>query len=274
MPRSLSAVESRLMERLEWDKKPIITIEEAMTILDCSYEYARQVLRRLADNAWLARITPGTYEVIPAERGAHAFVDTNPLFIGSTLVTPYYFSYATAAFFHGLSTQAAATVYVATPKRVWRRLVTVRDKEYRLVYQPAHKYFGSVEVDAYGSAVMMANPEKTIIDSLDRPAYSGDIPEIAGMISRGKTRLDWQILADYALRFRSQALLQRLGFLADLLEVPLGTETRTRILGAVGRSYPYLGAPSRWGTGGDYNSIWRVVDNVPRDRLLAEIEVR
>jgi predicted transcriptional regulator of viral defense system len=274
MPRSLSAVESRLMEQLEWDKKPIVSIEEAMTILDCSYEYARQILRRLARDGWLARIRSGTYEVIPAERGPHAFVDTNPLFIGSTLVTPYYFSFATAAFFHGLSTQAAATVYLATTKRVGRRRVAVRGKEYRLVYQPTYKFFGSVEVDAYGSPVMMAEPEKTVVDSLDRPAYSGDIPEIAGMISRGKARIDWQVLADYALRFRSQALLQRLGFLADLLDVPLGAETRDRILRAIGRSYPYLGRPGRWGTGGRYDDTWRIVDNVPREQMLAEIEVR
>ena len=109
MARPLSALESRLILRLEWEKQPVVTLEEAMAILGVSYDQARQVLSRLARRRWLAPIVPGKYELIPAERGEYAFPDTNPLFIGSVLVKPYYFSCATAAFFHGLSTQAAAT---------------------------------------------------------------------------------------------------------------------------------------------------------------------
>jgi predicted transcriptional regulator of viral defense system len=97
MSRSLSALESQLIMHLEWEKQPVVTIEQAMTILDCSYDHARQVLHRLARRRWLAPITAGTYELIPAERGEHAFSDPNPLFIGSTLIEPYYFSFATAA---------------------------------------------------------------------------------------------------------------------------------------------------------------------------------
>ncbi|MCP4549295.1 MAG: hypothetical protein GY835_22815 [bacterium] len=245
-----------------------------MTILDCSYDHARQVLHRLARRRWLAIITPGTYELIPAERGEHAFADTNPLFIGSTLVTPYYFSFATAAFFHGLSTQASATVYIATTTRKGRRLRIVRGKAYRMVVQPETKFFGATEVDAYGSRVMMAEPEKTVVDSLDRPAYAGDVPEVAAMLWRGKVRLDWERLADYAARVQSQALVQRLGYLADMLSLSVQGVIRDRLLAGVGKSTPYLGRPNQWGTGGDYDATWRIVDNVPRQELLSEIEVR
>jgi predicted transcriptional regulator of viral defense system len=273
MPRSLSSVESRLILHLEWEQQPVVTIEETMDILDCSYNHARQILHRLTERCWLARITPGTYELIPAGRGEHAFPDTNPLFLGSTLVEPYYFSFATAAFFHGLSTQASATVYIATTARKGRRLLTVRGKRCRLVVQPDHKFFGAVEVDAYGSQVMMARPEKTVVDALDRPQYAGDVPEIAGMLRRGRGQLDWSRLADYALRFRSQALVQRLGYLADLLDVRLGTGVRDQFLAGVGKSTSYLGRTGEWGTGGDYDATWRIVDNVPRRELLAEIEI-
>jgi predicted transcriptional regulator of viral defense system len=273
MPRPLSPLESKLILHLEWEKQPMVTIEQAMDVLDCPYDHARQVLHRLAQRRWLARITPGVYELIPAERGEHAFPDTNPLFIGSTLVEPYYFSFATAAFFHGLSTQAVATVYIATTVRKGRRLFTVRGKTYRLVVQPEHKFFGAVKVDAYGSRVMMAEPEKTVVDALDHPEYAGDVPEIAAMLWRGKGRLDWDQLVNYALRVQSQSLVQRLGYLADLLDVPLVSAARERLLGGIGKSTPYLGRTGQWGTGGDYDATWRVVDNVPRRELFSEIEV-
>ena len=197
----------------------------------------RQLLHRLARRRWLAPITPGKYELIPAERGEHAFPDTNPLFIGSTLVESYYFSFATAAFFYGLSTQASATVYIATSVRPRQRLLTVRGKSYRLIFQPPHKFFGAVEVDAYGSRVMMAEAEKTVVDALDQPVYAGDIPEIAAMLRRGQGRLDWSHLVDYALRFRSQALVQRLGYLADLLRLPLEAPARDRLLAGATQSH-------------------------------------
>jgi predicted transcriptional regulator of viral defense system len=273
MSRSLSALESQLILHLEWEKQPVVTIEETMAILGVSYDQARQILSRLARRRWLAPIVPGKYELIPAERGEFAFSDTNPLFIGSVLVQPYYFSYSTAAFFHGLSTQAAATVYIATTTRR-EGLLVVRDKEYRLVLQPPHKFFGAMEVDAYGSRVQMAEPEKAILDSLDRPQYAGDIPEVAAMLWRGQGRLDWLRLAEYAQRFRSQSLVQRLGRLADLLSLPMSDEARTHLLDRVGKNTCYLGQPGRWGRGGEYNATWQVVDNVPRRELLGDIEVR
>ena len=274
MSRSLSDLEAKLILHLEWEKQPLVTIEDTMAILDCSYDHARQLLHRLSRRRWLIPLTPGKYELIPAERGEHAFPDTNPLFVGSALVEPYYFSFATAAFFHGLSTQASATVYIATPVRTSRRLYQVRGKQYRLVFQAPHKFFGAEEVDAYGSRVSMAEPEKTIVDALDRPEYAGDIPEIAGMLQRGQGRLGWDKLAEYGLRFQSQALVQRLGYLIDLLRLSVPEQARGLLLSGVGRSTPYLGRPRHWGTGGEYDSTWRIVDNVPRQELLAEIQVR
>ena len=274
MPRSLSDLESRLILHLEWEKQPVVTIQEAMAILDCSYDHARQLLHRLTRRRWLAPLTPGKYELIPAERGEHAFPDTNPLFIGSALVEPYYFSFATAAFYHGLSTQASATVYIATSVRRGRRLYQVRGKEYRLVLQPPHKFFGAVEIDAYGSRVSMATPEKTIVDALDRPEYAGDIPEIAGMLQHGSSRLNWETLAGYALQFKSQALIQRLGYLVDLLQLPVPSQARDRLLAGIRKSTCYLGRPGQWGTGGEYTPTWQIVDNVPRQELRAEIEIR
>ena len=189
-------------------------------------------------------------------------------------MTLYAFSFATAAFFHALSTQASATVYIATPVQKKRRLLTVRGKTYRLVVQPPHKFFGSAQVDAYGTQVIMAEPEKTVVDCLDRPDYAGDIPEIAAMLWRGKGRLDRERLAGYALQMQSQALVQRLGYLTDLLDVPFDEPIRARLLAAVGKSTPYLGRPSQWGTGGEYDATWRIVDNVPRQELRAEVEIR
>jgi predicted transcriptional regulator of viral defense system len=271
--RSLSSLESRLILHLEWDKQAVVTIEDTMQILNISYEYARQVLHRLSRDRWLMMIKPGKYELIPADRGEYAFPDTNPLFIGNALVEPYYFTFSTAAFFHGLTTQASQMVYLVTNHGRPGRML-VREKEYRIVLQPQHKFFGFTEVDAYGTKVNMADIEKTIVDCLDRPEYAGDIPEIAGMLRLGKSRIEWPKLVEYAALFQSQSLLQRLGYLADRLDLPIDTKIRDTLLAeASGTTKCYLGQTRRWQTGGKYNATWRVVDNIPHQELFSEVEV-
>jgi predicted transcriptional regulator of viral defense system len=68
-------------------------------------------------------------------------------------------------------------------------------------------------------------------------------------------------------------LIQRLGYLLDLLQLPLADEARGTLAAGVGKSTPYLGRRAKWGIGGEYDSTWRIVDNIPRHELLAEIEV-
>ena len=273
MSRPLSPLESKLILHLEWEKQPTVTIKETIQILDCSYDHARQILHRLAQHQWLSPIAPGKYEFIPANRGVHAFVDTNPFFIGSTLIEPYYFSFATAAYFYGLSTQAPATVYIATNGGRARRLL-VRDKNFQIVVQPAHKFFGAVEVDAYGSRVMMADLEKTLVDCLDRPSFAGGVPEVAAMLWRGKDRFDWNRLTDYAFCFQSHSLIQRLGYLIDTLQASVSQPIRQKLIAHIGTSTSYLGRREHWNQRGEYNATWRIVDNVPRRELVSEIEVR
>jgi predicted transcriptional regulator of viral defense system len=140
-----------------------------------------------------------------------------------------------------------------------------------LVVQPPHKFFGAIEVNAYGSQVQMGEPEKAVLDCLDRPKYAGDIQEVAAMLWRGKGRLAWSRLVGYALRYRSQSLVQRLGYLVDVLEIPLGADERQRLLSRAGKATCYLGQPGPWQQGGNYDATWRVVDNVPRPELFMEI---
>lgn len=273
MARSLSALESKLIMHLEWKKQSSVTIQQAKSILSVSDNYARLVLHRLAQDHWLAPIKPGTYELIPAERGEHAFVDTNPYFAGSLLVQPYYFAYSTAAYFHGLSTQSPAIVYLATPTSK-THLRRVRNKDYRIVKFSKPKFFGYTEVEALGLRVWMSDVEKTILDCLHRPQYAGGIPDVAVLLGRGQTNVQWERLVDYALRFQSSPLIQRLGYLCEVIQAPLAEGLREKLLSRIGQGNTYLGSWHQWGKGGDFNGTWRVVDNIPRRELLAEVLVR
>jgi len=61
--------------------------------------------------------------------------------------------------------------------------------------------------------------EKTIIDCLFIPEYAGGITEITKAIYKIKDKIDYSKILQYAKCFNSQAVIKRLGFLLELLEI-------------------------------------------------------
>lgn len=272
MARTLSSLESRLILSLEWEKQPFLTIRQAGQVLSVSDDRARVILHRLVKKGWLAPVVPGIFELIPAERGEVAFVDTNPLALGSVLAEPYAFAYSTAAYFYGLTTQASTMVFLQTNAGK-THTVTARGKAYRVIAVPDDLFFGIETANAYGSSVKMTDPEKTVLDSLFRPETSGDIPEVAAMLWQGKNRFDWQKLTDYAFMFKSQSLIQRLGFLLDELNIEIPLTQRERLLQQVDKNFCYLGRRAKWEQGGKQNTTWQVIQNIPENEIQAEIQI-
>ena len=271
MPRTLSGLESKLVMELEWQEKKLVTLQDVMRILGCSYGHARKLAHQLEKKRWLDRLQPGKYQFIPASRGSEAVPDMNPLLVGSVLVEPYYYSYATANHFYGFSPQVPATVYIATTKS--KPLTEIRGVEYRFVSLKPSKFFGYRKTTVYATDVMMAEPEKAVVDSLDKMSYAGGIIEAAGVVHSARNRVDLDRLADYALQMGTRALVQRLGYLLETLGDTLPPELEEKLLDSIGNSKAYLGSISRWGTGGDYSSKWQVVVNVPEAQLAGEIRV-
>jgi predicted transcriptional regulator of viral defense system len=147
----------------------------------------------------------------------------------------------------------------------------VRDKDYRLVKFSKQQFFGYTEVEALGLRVWISDVEKTILDCLYRPQYAGGIPDVAVLLRRGQMNVQWERLVDYAPRFQSSPLIQRLGYLCEILKVPLAESLREKLLSRIGQGNTYLGSWHQWSKGGDFNSTWRVVDNIPHRELLAEV---
>ena len=69
---------------------------------------------------------------------------------------------------------------------------------------------------------MCSGLEKTFIDCLFKPDYAGGIVEIARAIYTSKNKIEFNKLLEYAERFKSQAVIKRLGFLLETLKIKTG----------------------------------------------------
>lgn len=269
--RSLSKNEAKVVLDLEWRSRTSVTLAELRQMLGASESYARFFAHKLVQKGWLERLRPGLFRLVPATRGREGVADANPLAVGAVLVSPYFFSFGTACTQHGLTEQVFAEVYIACQER--RRPVVVHSRRYLFIEVPPPRFFGFTEQAVLGEPVQMATLERALLDALDRPQHAGGLGEVSRIVSRAAARISWPALLDLARRWRAAAVLQRLGFLLDLhaAEVPADARFELRAL-TQGASKIQLGPRAQWGHAGKLAQPWNVVENVPRDVLIASVD--
>lgn len=271
MERTLSRTEAKVVLELEWRDQKTVTLAELREALSASNSYARKFAHRLVQKGWLERLRPALFQFVPADRGREGVADTHPLTAGAVLVHPYFFSFGTACTHHGLTEQVFAEVYLACRQR--RRCETIRGKRHVFVYVPEERFFGYEETNVLGQAVQMATIERALLDAIDRPRHAGGISEVSRIAARATSRLSWVALLELLRRWRSSALVQRVGYFLDLHSIDVPTEARGALLELVlPHSKIQLGSRRKWGTSGKLVRPWNVVENVPRDVLLPKGE--
>jgi len=170
------------------------------------------ILSRLEDRGFIERIEKGKYLIIPlgSEKGKytlHEFV------IGSYLVEPSAISYWSALHYYGMTEQIPSTVFVQTPARKKKSQMNIFGLNYRIVRIKKEKFYGLRKEWIEEVPVNITDKEKTIIDCLDKPQYSGGIIEVAKALKTGS--LDHERLSEYALKIDNFAVVRRLGYLCD-----------------------------------------------------------
>ena len=274
--RRLSPEEARLVIKWEAEKKTIIRVPDVQDALHCSSDYAYFLLHKLERKGWLERIRAGVYQFVPAAYGyPEKIPPANAFVVGAALIDPYYFSYCTSNSYYGFTTQMPFTLFIATTKK--KAKVEWQSVTFKFVTLSKHKFFGYRIERVLDTDVYIAEPEKSLVDSFDKPHYAGGIEQLVRIIWRGFRKIDQEKLVDYTIRMKSHALVQRLGFIIDFLTregliKSMSSDLRKLLLDSVGKAPIYLDPrrPRR----GSFSKEWRVICNVSRDQLLSEIEVR
>jgi len=274
--QQLSPDETRLVARWESEKKAMVRASDVQEALDCTVDYAYFLLHNLERKHWLERVTRGLYQFIPLSYGYPERVPpSNSFVIGAVLIEPYYFSYYTSNSHYGFTTQMPFTLFMATTKK--KPGIEWAGGAFKFVTLSKRKFFGYRREKVFDAEVNIADPEKSLVDSFDKPRYAGGMEQLVRITWRGLPRVKKEKLVEYAVRMSSHALIQRLGFIIDFLVKedlvkPLPRNLRDKMLGHVGKAAIYL--DSRKPRTGEFSREWRIINNVSRGQLLSEIEIR
>lgn len=263
--KTLGKESAALFTSLASQGKLVFSIEDAQESTGKHYQATVQSLYRLAKAGWLVGLGSGKYAIVSPEAGSEAIPAANRLVIGRELVgdVPYYFSYDTALSQHNLITRPVVDVKIATPRRLQNKQVL--KIKYNFITSKQEDIWGTEFAwVSEGERIVVSDPERTIIDCLARPDLSGGVVEVAAALKIGANVFDWEKLMAYAKRFDTQAVIKRLGFLLELLDLTAQSnldDLHEEISSSYAMLDPYL--PDE----GKYTSRWKLKINIDPDNL-------
>lgn len=241
-----------------------------MQVLPDSNETAvRKLLSDMTKHGLLMRLKEGLFYIIPYELDAEFFIPDWHVLAGFlTSGTDHYIGYYSALQIHGLITQPSLKEQIVVAKQLRPSEIKIKDVPFQFIYHNEKHFFGIKKIwtDSF-NRVACSDLEKTFIDCLFKPDYAGGTVEIAKAIYTAKDKIRWQQLLDYAIKFDSQAVVKRLGFLLETLG--LGSEITDKLQQMKTSSYALL--DTELPKNGKRISRWNILQNLATETIKSAI---
>jgi predicted transcriptional regulator of viral defense system len=218
----ISTQSSKLLSYFNERNRVCFNYTEAFTALPKSNEGAvKELLSDMTKRGLLMRLKESVYYIIPYEQNSSSFMPDWHL-IAENLVndTAHYIGYYSALQIHNLITQPSLKEQIVVSKQLRPSVIKIKNVAFQFIYHNESHFFGAkkIWIDNFNK-VACSDLEKTIIDCLFKPSYAGGIVEIARAIYISKGKIKFDTLYEYIKKFNSQAVIKRLGFLLELLDI-------------------------------------------------------
>ena len=267
--RTLGRNEARVVLTFREEKRSIVRAAEIIALLG-NERKGRKVTQSLVRKGWLTRLVGGRYLFIPPEYGPENLGENNVLALASAVVEPCYVGWWAAASYHSFTTQRPVTTCVATRRQYPSR--TIEGNLIRFVPLIERKFFGFQEYEVFGRKAMISSPAKTVVDCVDRVDLAGGPAEAARIVHGAESTVRAKEILEAALQMKSAAMLQRLGFLLDLVGWVWADPLRRRLRYAIPRTTRNVfGRTERREGDVGYVPQWGLIVHARAADLLADV---
>ena len=251
--RELSAQEAEFLSRLAAEGRTIFSTNEARSFWG-NAAYTANVLNQLVRKRWIQRLERGVYMIIPLEAGPERAWSENALVIVPHLIRPAAVAYWSALHYWNMTEQVPRTVFVQCTRR--KRAVEILGVRFRFVTIKPSRFFGVAQRTIDGKPIVVTDREKTVLDAAARPDLSGGSVHLAAALRTAHTEIDWMRLDHYLERWDDRVAVKRLGYLLEVLSLPIPDQTtrltrwQTTVSSGISRLDPSLPAAgpivTRW----------------------------
>lgn len=245
---SISKSEFLILESIRSSNLMVFSPKDIERLMGMERTRCYQLVSRMKQKGLISEIENGKYVTITPSPGPDI------LSVAPYIVFPAYLSFWTALSFHGFTEQLPLTIFVVTTKR--KQKIEHNGMQIRFITLSPSRFFGYLRVDG----MIMADKEKSLIDSLLLPRYAGGMIELAKCLSNAWKEIDVKMLIDYALRMKNKSLIKRLGYLTKVLDLPIEPSLIRVLKDNIGRGYSLLDPSGP--KGGGYDREWMLRENI------------
>lgn len=204
--KSLSENEAYVVESIKSEDLLVFGVDEIKALSGWEKTRIHNTLSNLNRKGHIVRIKKGIYTLED-----HLF--DNLFGVMTDAVKPSYISFWTALSYHGFTEQQVSMIQLVSTKQFDD--FEVRDKKVEISTFKPERFFGYEDI---GGAVM-ANKEKSLVDSLFMPRKCGGLKEYIKCLKNGYRRLDTDMFREYIIEFGNRSLVSRMGYLLESLDL-------------------------------------------------------
>ncbi len=250
--------------------KDCFDYSEAMIALPHSNESAlKELLSDMVKRGLLMRLKKGLYYIIPYEQEAETFMpDWHLVAENLTKGNKHYIGYYSALQIHNLITQPSLKEQIVVAKQMRPSTLKIKNTPFRCSNHNEKHYFGSkkIWIDSFNK-VECSDLEKTFVDCLFKPDYAGGIVEVARAIYTSKDKIKFDKLLEYTGRFKSQAVIKRLGYILETLEIESGITKKLQ----KAKTPSYVLLDTELPKSGKMISRWSIQQNLETETIKSAI---
>ncbi len=178
----------------------VFTNKDIVRFLDTSKENTYRIIGNMLEKDLVKRVEKGKYILTEVWNELDIYEIVPHIF------QPSYIAFWSALHYHKMTDQVPRTVFLVTTKR--KKPLRLQGQNIKYITIKRSLFFGYERYDK----VVVSDMEKTLIDCLRNPEYSGGISQIRESIS---DELDTDRLIEYCVLTGSSAVASRLGYLLE-----------------------------------------------------------
>ncbi len=259
--KNISYQSGKLLAYLHTNDKQFFTFSDTKGVFPQNKKQTTsELISDMIKRGLILRIKNGLYHIIPYEADSSSYFPSWHL-VAEALAREkdHYIGFYSALDIHGLITQPSLKEQLVTKKQIRPKDQRIKNRKFEFITLKEDYFFGYKKhwIDDFNK-INCSTIEKTFIDCLYLPRYAGGIIEIGKALYRARETLNEFHLLEYLLQFNVQAVMKRMGYLCDSLD--LFSNLTYEIKKDISSSYTPLD-PSQAKVGKS-TSKWKVIDNV------------
>ncbi|MDZ7878629.1 MAG: transcriptional regulator [Saprospiraceae bacterium] len=223
MIKVINKTSATLLHGLYHNGLEFFDIKAAAQILNDRKDVSlRRVLSDMVKNGLLMRLQDGFYTIIPYHNEPETYFP-NWHIVAHHLAgeTPYYIGYYSALALYDLTVQPSLREQIVVAKPIRPTTHFVKDILFQFITHNEPHFFGVSKkwVEDGTFRIHCSDLEKTLIDCAFKPDYAGGVSQLSHALYKSRAVLNPEKMLDYTQRFGSDAVVRRLGFLLEALDI-------------------------------------------------------